>query len=134
MVDENPQPWAPEFENFNLDAKRMIMGKDKNGTFCGCPCCKTDGYLSDVNCPTQVGQTGYFGTYDNQCGRYLSSALNTTTLEQWAKEFLEYYIVDADDHLKKELLALEPKEVISVAYEAGFSLEISATPFEEEMW
>jgi rubredoxin len=126
LDDQNPHTYAPDFNGFQ-NIKRM-----KFAEFWQCPECNDDGYLADVFCPTQIGQKGYFQTTDLQTGRQLATTLNVNTLEEWKNDFLEYYTIDMEDEDEATLLASTPEEVLGFAEDAGFSVEISATPFEDE--
>jgi hypothetical protein len=74
----------------------------------------------------------YFALYDNHCGRYLATGYNSTSKEQLAKDWCEYVSIDNDPEDDAMFAAMTPQQILDVAFERGFELEASETPFEEQ--
>lgn len=127
VEDKNPHTHAVDFQG---PLPIPVLKMDWDGEAWVCPNCDTDAYLKDIS-PDTILPNGYYRLYDNQTGGYLNSSYNALGLNEWAKEFAEYHLSDADDDLAEELLCKAPLDIIEIAYIAGFSLEASQTPFPE---
>lgn len=130
LWDNNPQVAAVEIVG-KLPFNVYNMKYDDGHV---CPNCNTDEYLTDLS-PDEILPDAYYRLADNQTGGYLATATNAIGLQQWADDFREYYcsdLCDDDSDMVEKLNALSPQEVIAVAYEAGFQLQMSQYPFETE--
>ena len=130
LWDKNPKSSAVEIVgNLPFQVAKMVYNQAHV-----CPNCNTDEYLTDLS-PEVILPKAYYRLADNQTGGYLASSCNAVGLAAWAKEFLEYHcsdLCDDDQDLVEKLYALSPEEVIEVAHEAGFSLQMSQYPFESD--
>lgn len=127
LWDEKPKPSTPEIVG-ELPFTIPNMAYN-NGHVC--PNCMTDKYLTDLS-PDEMLPNAYYRLQNIQTGGYLASSCNALGLKQWAKEFLDYYTSDLLEGDAQEYYKLSPEEVIEVAYEAGFWLQMSQYPFETE--
>ena len=72
----------------------------------------------------------YYALYDRQTGRHLCSGANSKSREELAKAYVEYVSIDMDDEDEQMFKTLDPNEVLAVAYERDFIVDVSFEPFD----
>lgn len=81
------------------------------------------------NVPNKYWDINYYALWDNQCGRYMCSGLNSTSKEELKTALIGYLSADKS---AEELDILETHTVEEIASMYEFTIEKSEKKFQEE--
>ena len=90
---------------------------------------KTGCLIKSDACDWMKDYPVYLCLYDNQCGRYMATGYNATSKAELARDWIQYTSIDMDKDNLRILTQLNPQQVLDVAFEQGFEVEASETPF-----